>query len=206
MIRISGLILAAIVLTGCAPTRPPGPDDREFSTVAFLKEHDGAALSKMVLVADGASAGKVLPYQSARVWAYVTRYGPGGNDCPEGQYDSDCAHFQSHALAAAGIKVSAPSAMCVMKLSIRVKDLAMAFDNASRQYQNVKKFGDYREARRGDYCFLPRIVGGINDHMMLLAATPDPQGALVWSHTNNRTGTHAPFDPERCMFYRIEDR
>lgn len=42
--------------------------------------------------------------------------------------------------------------------------------------------------------------------MMFLAATPDPQGALVYSHTNNRFGTKAPFDPTRCVFYRIEDR
>jgi hypothetical protein len=206
------LIAATALLTGCAQPRALGPNDPGFSTVEFLKERDAAPLSQMVLVPSATTIPAspddrpVLPYRAEKVWAYVIRYAPGGNDCPEGQYDSDCAHFQSHALAAAGIKIDAPTAVCKAGLGVRVKDLAMAFDNASRRYENVKKFSDYHQARRGDFCFLPRMPGALNDHMMLLAATPDEEGAFVWSHTNNRTGTHAPFDPTRCVFYRIEDR
>lgn len=192
-------------LTGCAQPHAIGPNDPAFSTVGFLKSHDAQTLSDSILIADKPSP-DILHFKIEKVWNYVHQYAPGGNDCPQGQFDSDCAHFQSHALAAAGIRITHPTATCSQGLSLRVKDLAIAFDNASERYKNVTKFTDYRQARRGDYCFLPRIEGAINDHMMLLEDTPDPQGARVWSHTNNRIGTHAPFDPSRCVFYRIEDR
>jgi len=206
IMRTSGLILFASLLAGCS--HAPQPGDPEFSTVGFLKDHDATKLSDIVLIPESAEAinGKSLPFNSKSMWVYVTRYAPTGNDCPDGQFDSDCDNFQSHALAAAGIKINKPSAACTKGMSIRVKDLALAFDNASRRYHNIIKFTDYHQAKRGDFCFLPRIPGGINDHMMLLDATPDPQGAFVWSHTNNRIGTHAPFDPARCVFYRIQDK
>jgi hypothetical protein len=208
--RLPILIWVILAVTGCAQQHALLQDDPAFSTVAFLREHTAVELSqKTVLIAKKANnqaSPAVLPFKIQPVWQYVFQYGPHGNDCPQGQFDSDCAHFQSHALWAAGIRVDQPSAACASGLSLRVKDLALAFDNASRRYENVHKFIDYHLARRGDYCFLPRVEGANNDHMMLLAATPDPTGALVWSHTNNRLGTHAPFDPARCVFYRIDDR
>jgi hypothetical protein len=211
--QVLGLLSVVVMLTGCAQTRPaeaPRP-----STVEYLMGHDASGLSPMVLVGEAGEAPAAPPagqsrpslaFQSERMWRYVLRYGREGNDCPDGQFDSDCAHFQSHALAAGGVRVDHPSAACVGGMSIRVKDLAIAFDNAAGRYENVKKFSDYRQARRGDFCFLARPAGGKSDHMMFLAATPDPEGALVYSHTNNRYGTKAPFDPTRCVFYRIEDR
>lgn len=209
---LAGKLLLVCILcaaTGCTQRYARPQDDPAFSTVAFLRDHSARELSGLMLVANtnhDINTPKILPFKIQNVWEYVQKYGSHGNDCPQGQFDSDCAHFQSHALWAAGIRVDQPSAACASGLSLRVKDLAMAFDNASQRYQNVHKFIDYHLARRGDYCFLPRVEGANNDHMMLLAATPDPTGALVWSHTNNRLGTHAPFDPARCVFYRIDDR
>jgi hypothetical protein len=203
------LVWTLVALTGCAQRYARPQDDPAFSTVGFLRDHSASQLSGLMLVAHGRNdknSSNILPFKIQPVWEYVQKYGPHGNNCPQGQFDSDCAHFQSHALWAAGIRVDQPSAACVSGLSLRVKDLAMAFDNSSKRYENVHKFTNYHQARRGDYCFLPRIEGANNDHMMLLAATPDADGALVWSHTNNRLGTHAPFDPARCVFYRIDDR
>ena len=213
--QILALLSVVAILTGCAHSRPAEPASRP-STVEYLMGHGGSGLSPIVLVGapgattvaspPGQSRRPSLAFKSERMWQYVLSYGREGNDCPDGQFDSDCAHFQSHALAAAGVRVDHPSAACRLGLAIRVADLAIAFDNASARYENVTKFSDYRQAQRGDFCFLARPTGGKSDHMMFLAATPDPEGALVYSHTNNRYGTKAPFDPTRCVFYRIEDR
>jgi hypothetical protein len=203
------LILCFVLLdgTGCATAPPIRPDDPEFPTVEYLKEHNGMVIGQSVLAPrDGESAGAFLPFRMERVWNYAARYADGGNNCAQGQLASDCAHFQAHALAAAGVKVLQPSAVCDAGFTLRVRDLAIAFDNASRRYQNVKKFSDYHQARRGDYCFLPRSGTWAHDHLMLLAAVPQEYGAKVYSHTNNRHGAYVPFDVPSCLFYRIEDR
>jgi hypothetical protein len=212
--RIALLWVVLIVVGGCASTSAPlRPDDPRFPTVSFLKEHDGVPLGESMLAAGPVATTSpsgvrpVLAVRSEQLWRYAMRYGGGGNDCPEGQLDSDCAHFQAHCLAAAGIRVDRPTAVCKVGLTLRVKDLAIAFDNASRRYDNVKKFTDYRLAQRGDYCFLPRAANGnVHDHLMLLAATPDAEGARVYSHTNNRNGNYVRFSTESCLFYRIEGR
>ena len=148
----------------------------------------------------------VLPIRSDELWQYAVRYSPGGNDCPRGELKCGLRrHFQAHCLAAAGIRVAYPTAVCDSGLAIRVHDLAIAFDNASMRYINVKKIRDYRQARRGNWCFLPREANvNPHDHLMLLAAAPEPNGARVYSHTNNRTGDFVPFDAESCLYYRIE--
>lgn len=214
MKRIALLWVVLIVAGGCASTSAPlRSDDPRFPTVSFLKEHDGVPLGQSVLVAEAVTATSPvgvrppLPVRPESLWHYAMRYGGGGNDCPQGQLDSDCAHFQAHCLAAAGIRVDHPTAVCKAGLTLRVKDLAIAFDNASRRYGNVTKFTDYRLAKRGDYCFLPREANGnVHDHLMLLAAAPDAEGARVYSHTNNRNGNYVRFSTESCLFYRIEER
>ncbi|MFI5403563.1 MAG: hypothetical protein ACHQ1G_11550 [Planctomycetota bacterium] len=199
------LLWALVGVAGaCATARPPPtPDQPEFPTVQFLRDHEDAALGASTLA--GPTDAARLPFSSAGLWTYVLRFSEGGNDCPDGQLDSDCAHFQAHALAAAGIRVEHPTATCRAGLTVRVKDLAIAFDNASRRYANVKKFRSYRLARRGDFCFLPRADKAPHDHMMLLAAEPDEEGARVYSHTNNRVGTYVEFGTSSCLFFRIEE-
>jgi hypothetical protein len=213
MMKRQLLLLLCLFAVGCAiPAEPLTPSNPLFPTVSYLKEHDNARLDQCVLVstvmfpADSVDARPVLPIRSDELRQYALRYSPGGNDCSQGELRSDCAHFQAHCLAAGGIRVAYPTAVCDSGLTIRVRDLAIAFDNASMRYVNVKKIRDYREARRGDWCFLPREANvNPHDHLMLLAAAPEPNGARIYSHTNNRTGNFAPFDAESCLYYRIEE-
>jgi hypothetical protein len=210
------LLVACLLDGGCAAQQTPsavelGPRDPHFPTVSYLKAHDDARLDECLLAPLDGSAplggAAVLQIHFDDLWRYANHYARHGNDCPQGQLESDCAHFQAHCLAAAGIRVDRPTATCAAGLTLRVRDLAIAFDNASVQYANVKKIRDYRQARRGDWCFLPRESNGGNphDHMMLLAAAPDENGAPVYSHTNNRNGVYIPFDATSCLYYRIED-
>lgn len=215
-IRACQVCILAILLTGCA-SREPAPGDKGFSTVRYLMTRSATGLSDACLVPHPptvplpaktreSSLGPHLPFNPAAHWSYIEKYCAGGNDCPRGEYESDCAHFQAHALTAAGVTVSSPSAACEIGNAIRVKDLAIAFDNASIRYANVWKFHDWRLARRGDFCFLARSGSG-NDHLMLLAATPTADdGAVVYAHTNHRQGTFVNFDLDACVFYRIVPR
>ena len=211
--RILLILFVCIALTGCAgpPAAPVDARDPHFPTVSFLQAHDHSRLDDCVLVSESSATRpiqvpEILPIRFDQLWEYARRYSAGGNDCPQGQLNSDCAHFQAHCLAAAGIRVGGATATCEAGLTLRVRDLAIAFDNASVRYANVKKIRDYQAARRGDWCFLPREAnpGGRHDHLMLLAAAPEQDGARVYSHTNNRTGDFVPFDAEDCLYYRIE--
>jgi hypothetical protein len=214
LIRRQLLVLFCLLAVGCAvPAERLAPSNPLFPTVSYLKAHDNARLDECVLVStvgpttEPKDARPILQIRFDQLWQYAMRYSPGGNDCPQGALKSDCAHFQAHCLAAAGIRIAYPTAVCESGLTIRVRDLAIAFDNASMRYVNVKKIQNYREARRGDWCFLPREAndGNPHDHLMLLAAAPDAGGARVYSHTNNRTGDYVPFDAESCLYYRIEE-
>lgn len=214
--RFGLLFLILQAGAGCgAVAPPPQPGSPQFPNVSYLRAHDASRLDRCVLVSatgattapSGGTGAEVLPIRFDALWAYATRYGRGGNDCPAGSLGSDCAHFQAHCLAAAGVRVAYPSAACDVGMTIRVRDLAIAFDNASLRYANVGKIRDYRLARRGDWCFLPREsnLGNPHDHLMLLAAAPSEEGACVYSHTNNRDGGFVRFDAARCLYFRIEE-
>jgi hypothetical protein len=151
-----------------------------------------------------------LPFSLEPLFAYVENYCHGGNDCPDGQFDSDCTHFLCHALATGGLQISNTSASCRSGLCIRVNDFAAAFDNATRTYTNVHKLAGYEVARRGDFCFIPSWFPLRKDHAMFLAAPPqqdaNPQatGAAVYAHTNSHCGEFNVFDVTACVYYRID--
>jgi len=213
MFRRQLMLLLCVVAAGCASPAALSPTSPLFPTVSYLKSHDDAQLDQCILVSGltptsmPTTRPAILPFRSDGLWDYATHYAPGGNDCPQGQLKSDCAHFQAHCMAAAGVRVAFPTAVCDSGLTIRVRDLAIAFDNASARYANVLKIRDYRQARRGDWCFLPRESndGNPHDHLMLLADAPQSHGARVYSHTNNRIGNFVPFDAENCLYYRIKE-
>lgn len=146
-----------------------------------------------------------LPYNSAKVFAYLEARCSGGNNCPDGQFPLDCTHFVCHGLAATDVRVTSPTAVCRSGLCIRVNELATAFSNAVGKIENVKRVS-VAEAKRGDFCFIPKWYGLGKDHVMVLAGPCAADGAPVYAHTNNRCGDKAPFTPSDCIFYRIEDR
>jgi hypothetical protein len=148
--------------------------------------------------------GRPLRFSSQKLFAYAERYCGGGNSCPDPDFDNDCTHFMCHAIKAAGLRVSRPTAVCKSGLCIRVGDLAVTFDSAAKLHPNVHKF-DYSQARRGDFCFVPKWFHLRKEHVMLLAGPLGPAGAPVFAHTNNRCGQPVDFDTKDCVYYRIDD-
>jgi Putative amidase domain len=146
-----------------------------------------------------------LPYDASAALAYATTYcGQNNNNCGK-FYDSDCAHFMSHCLAAGGIGVTGldPAASCPAGLCIRAEELAAAFYNASSQFSNIKQLNGYEDGRRGDYGFLRKLIE--KSHAFLLAGTPSADSGLVYAHTTNHCGDN--MDTLRIYFgayYRIE--
>ncbi len=154
-----------------------------------------------------------LPYKSAGAFAYAEKWCKEGNDCPSGQYldpnNTDCTHFMSHVLKAGGVTVPGVGAKCDRGLCIRVRELAVWFSDGTKKYSNIKKLKSWREAKRGDFCFLQSTILGLNlgrkYHVMLLADSPKSTGAKVCGHQHNRCGEFTEFDVDDCVYYRIEE-
>jgi hypothetical protein len=155
---------------------------------------------------------KVLVYDEKKAFAYAEKWCTEGNDCPNGQYNdpnnTDCTHFMAHILNAGSVKISGAGASCDSGLCVRVKEMAAWFSNASKDYQNVEQFDDWKKAKRGDLCFLKATVLGLSlgskNHVMLLADKPTEAGAKVFAHQNNHCGEFTTFDVDKCVFYRIK--
>ncbi|MCK6685958.1 MAG: hypothetical protein L6R30_26480 [Thermoanaerobaculia bacterium] len=126
--------------------------------------------SQALTTLDLAVPAATLPYNSARVLSYAQTYCRTGNDCPDNMFALDCTHFLCHSLAATGVLVTNPSAMCQRKLCIRVNDLAAAFNNSVGRFSNVLRISTHAQTRRGDYCFIPSWFGLSKEHGMLLAS------------------------------------
>lgn len=146
-----------------------------------------------------------LPYDSSKVFNYASRYCNGGNDCPDGSFRLDCTHFICHCLDAARLTITNPSAKCASGLCIRVNDLAEAFSNASKTYDNIKQINSHSATRRGDFCFIPSWFGLSKEHVMLLTDTATNTGAKVYAHSNNRCDVFVNFEGADCVYYRIEN-
>jgi hypothetical protein len=174
-----------------------------------------AALAVTCAVAVPALSGdnEKLPFKSADAFAYAEKWCGAGNDCPAGQYNdrnnTDCTHFISHVLKAGGVSVTGSEAKCDSGLCIRVRELAVWFSNGTAKYSNVKKLNGWRDAKRGDFCFLQATLFGLNlgqkYHVMLLAEASRANGAKVYGHENNRCGEFTEFDVDDCVYYRIEE-
>ncbi len=130
-----------------------------------------------------------LPYNGAAALAYASSYCSKKTNTPCGQhFDSDCAHFMSHCLAAGGVGVTGgdPAARCSAGLCIRAEELAAAFYNASKQFSNVLQLNGYEQGVRGDYGFLRRLIE--KSHAFLLAGTPNATAGPVYAHTAPHCG------------------
>lgn len=156
--------------------------------------------------ASAASQKKELPYDSAKVLAYMEKYCNEGNDCPDGEYTppngTDCTHVICHGLLDGGVKVENIEAECKSHCCIRVKELAAAFFNATKKYSNVKQI-ELGDAKAGDFIFRTRSFGR-KGHVMMLNGKPDNKGAKIFGHANNRCGERVEFDTDDCKIYRIE--
>jgi len=117
--------------------------------------------------------------------------------------------FMSHVLKAGGVTVPGVGAKCDRGLCIRVRELAVWFSDGTKKYSNIKKLKSWREAKRGDFCFLQSTILGLNlgrkYHVMLLADSPKSTGAKVCGHQHNRCGEFTEFDVDDCVYYRIEE-
>lgn len=130
-----------------------------------------------------------LRYNAGAAFAYATTYcGQNNNSCGK-FYDSDCAHFMSHCLAAGGVGVTGgdPAARCPAGLCIRAEQLAAALYNATKKFSNVTQLNSYDQGRRGDYGFLKNFHP-YKSHAFLLAGTPTAASGPVYAHTNNHCG------------------
>lgn len=148
---------------------------------------------------------ETLPYNAGAALAYASTYcGRESNLCGR-FYESDCAHFISHCLAAGGVTVTggAQDARCPAGLCIRAEELAAALYNATTRYGNVKQLNGYEQGRRGDIGFLKRLIE--KSHAFLLAGTPSATSAPVFAHSNPHCGDN--MESVRIYFgayYRIE--
>jgi hypothetical protein len=117
----------------------------------------------------------ILPFSNARATDYARAYCSGGNDCPDGTFPSDCAHFISHILAAGGAVLNGPTHLCAKGLATSAVELHSAFINASEIYQNVHV---HRAdgAQAGDFCFWLANLGSQENHAFLLSGPLDPAG------------------------------
>ena len=159
--------------------------------------------SDLLLIARSPLA-EQLRYDLGPVKAYLRQYcASPDNDCPDGAFDDDCTHFVCHALNASGVFVKLPSASCKTALCIRVKELAASFHASADKYKNVRQLHSHAETATGDFCFIPAWFGLSVNHVMVLADKATPQGASVWSHTNNRCADKVDFKGEDCVYYRI---
>jgi hypothetical protein len=146
-----------------------------------------------------------LRYNSAAAFAYAATYcGRNSNSCGK-FYDSDCAHFMSHCLAAGGVGVTGgdSAARCPAGLCIRAEELAAAFYNSTKKFSNVTQLNSYDQGRRGDYGFLKNFHP-YKSHAFLLAGTPSATSGPVYAHTTNHCGD--AMDTIRIYFgayYRI---
>lgn len=146
-----------------------------------------------------------LPYDVSAAFAYAKKYcGQKTNSCGK-FYEADCAHFMSHCLAAGGVTVkgSSPGASCPHGLCIRAEELAAAFYNATKQYDNVKQLNSFSDGQKGDYGFLRRFIE--KSHAFLLDGRPSADTAPAYAHTSPHCGDN--MESFRILFgayYRIQ--
>jgi hypothetical protein len=169
----------------------------------LTKELGSRASDLLLIPRDGADV-QALAFDWGAAKAYYEQYCVEGNDCPDGQFDSDCTHFASHGLSKSAIIVDLPSATCTNGVCIRVAELAAAFKNSSNKYQNVKRIDDITQSREGDFCFVISWFGLSKDHVMILADTIASNGGRVYGHTNNRCGQQVDLSNQTLVVYRIE--
>lgn len=146
-----------------------------------------------------------IPYDAVAALAYAKLYcGQTTNSCGK-FYESDCAHFMSHCLAAGGIGITGgdPLAKCPAGHPIRAREVAAAFYNASNTFSNVQQLDDYDDGRAGDFGFLRRF--GRKSHAFLLAGPASLSGAPVFAHTAKHCGDEMPtYRIYFGSYYRIE--
>lgn len=131
---------------------------------------------------------EALPYDSSAAFAYATTYCSQTTNICGKHYESDCTHYIAHCLAAGGVgfKGGDPQARCPAGLVIRAEELAAAFYNSTKIYNNVTQLDSYEQGRRGDYGFLKRLIE--KSHAFLLSGVPNATSAPVYAHTNNHCG------------------
>ncbi len=145
-----------------------------------------------------------LPYDAKAAFAYAQTYCSKENNTCGKFYSADCAHFMSHCLAAGGVMVkgSSPDASCPKGLCIRAEELAAAFYNSTKVYDNVKQLDTYSDGAKGDYGFLKRFIE--KTHAFLLDGKPGADSGPVYAHTSQHCGDN--MDTIRIYFgayYRI---
>ena len=151
------------------------------------------------------SAAKTIPYDPVKAFAYADYYCHGGNKCGE-EYDSDCAHFMAHCLAAGGIVCKGRRFKCPDGLCIRVEELAAHLEGLRKKYSNVTATSFKKGTQRGDYGFFLNWIQ--DDHSFLLNGPVHASGkkARIYGHTNNRCGKawvkHDDF--ATAKYYRIK--
>jgi hypothetical protein len=181
------------------------------STVEYTLNAELENLSRIILV-PLASYFRVpktlpasLPFSNGPAMDYAKTFCGGGNDCPDGDYLSDCAHFISHILAAGGAILSGPCHVCSKGLATSAVELHSAFINASEIYPNVHVHKS-AEAQAGDFCFWLKNLGSKENHAFLLSgALETGGGGPAYAHTAYRCNTHSPFVADECVFYTIDD-
>ena len=163
------------------------------------------AANLLLIPRDGSDVTR-LPFDWTKVREYYSTYCPpnGGNDCPDGEFDSDCTHFIAHGLSKTKIIVNLPTSMCTNGVCIRVAELAAAFKNSTAKYSNVKKIDDLSKTKEGDFCFVTSWFGLSTDHVMSLADAVSATGGKVWGHTNSRCAAPVDLTGQTLVVYRIE--
>jgi hypothetical protein len=169
-----------------------------------LGDELGPLASELYLIPRDGSSVKKLPFDWGTAKAYYTKYCRNDNDCPDGEFPSDCTHFVSHGLSKTKIIVNLPSAICQNGVCVRVKELAAAFKNSVARYSNVKQIADLSSTRERDYCFVVSWFGLVTDHAMVLAESITSAGGRVYGHTNSRCGEKVDLTGQTLVVYRIE--
>ncbi|WP_143748846.1 hypothetical protein [Mesorhizobium sophorae] len=188
-------------------------DGRSAAGVRILSEDDldeiltkelGPRAADIILIPiDGSSPAK-LPFSWSDAKSYYTQFCRSGNDCDDGQFDSDCTHFMCHGLYKSSVTVNIPAATCASGLCVRVAELAAAFKNSVKKYSNVRRISALADTREGDYCFVVSWFGLSKDHAMALAGSITADGGNIYGHTANRCGEYVKLTGQDIVVYRIE--
>ncbi|NTI50982.1 BPSL0067 family protein [Agrobacterium rhizogenes] len=173
---------------------------------SILEEHLGPLFASLLLIPRNGSAADRLPFdwQTAKQYYIDYCHRGDGNDCPDGEFPSDCTHFVCHGLSKTEVLVNLPETTCTNGVCIRVAELAAAFKNSAGKYKNVKAIGNLSQTKEGDFCFITSWFGLATDHVMVLAETITGAGGRVWGHTNPRCAERVDLTGQTLAVYRIE--
>jgi len=142
-------------------------------------------LSKIILEPIGTNSDNsntLLSINYEGIYSFARNYW--NRPCPCGNYfdSQDVAHFIGHCLSAGGVKISGGSMRCRTGIPINSQDIASAFHNSTKIYNNVSTLNNFKEAKKGDWGFLNNF--SVNNHMFLLdeEISDNENSARIYSH------------------------